>query len=231
MDSINVFVESGKRKTFVGAIDRPGWVRWGRDEATAMASLLAYGPRYAGILNAVGIQFQPPATAASFHVLERHQGNATTDFGAHDIILDCDSELVNQVDFQRWLDILQASWDAFDQAAIRAKGKTLRKGPRGGGRDLEKIKLHVLQADQAYLRRIAWRVRKMEERSILDQMDAARSMIRQALQSAVEKGLPEKGPRGGVIWPLRFFIRRVIWHVLDHAWEIEDRLPGEMRPA
>jgi hypothetical protein len=27
-----------------------------------------------------------------------------------------------------------------------------------------------------------------------------------------------------VIWPPRYFVRRVAWHVLDHAWEIEDRI-------
>lgn len=229
MDSIIVFVESGKRKTFVGATDWPGWIRWGKDESAAISSLLDYGDRYAGVLNSGGIQFQPPETAAYFQVLERHKGNATTDFGAHDIILDCDSEPVNQVDLQRWLNILQASWNAFDRAAIEAQGKVLRKGPRGGGRDLEKIMVHVLQADQAYLRRIAWRVSKMDGHTVSDQMDRTRGMILQALHSAVENGLPGKGPRGGVIWPLRFFIRRVIWHILDHTWEIEDRLPAGMR--
>ena len=24
-------------------------------------------------------------------------------------------------------------------------------------------------------------------------------------------------------WPVRYLIRRMAWHVLDHAWEIEDR--------
>lgn len=24
-------------------------------------------------------------------------------------------------------------------------------------------------------------------------------------------------------WPPRYFVRRSAWHVLDHAWEIEDR--------
>jgi len=33
-----------------------------------------------------------------------------------------------------------------------------------------------------------------------------------------------KGPRGGIRWTPRRFVRRVAWHVLDHAWEIEDRL-------
>jgi hypothetical protein len=28
---------------------------------------------------------------------------------------------------------------------------------------------------------------------------------------------------GGGGWPPRYASRRLIWHVLDHAWEIEDR--------
>ena len=51
-----------------------------------------------------------------------------------------------------------------------------------------------------------------------------RQAIMEALRVAVEEGLPEEGPRGGVIWPARYFVRRVAWHVLDHAWEIEDRI-------
>ena len=28
-------------------------------------------------------------------------------------------------------------------------------------------------------------------------------------------------------WPLRYAVRRLAWHVLDHAWEIEDKQPEE----
>ena len=35
-------------------------------------------------------------------------------------------------------------------------------------------------------------------------------------------GIPA-GPRGGKRWSARYFVRRAAWHVLDHAWEIEDR--------
>ena len=31
------------------------------------------------------------------------------------------------------------------------------------------------------------------------------------------------GPRGGVRWSARYFVRRAAWHALDHVWEIEDR--------
>src|SRR5438132_1502141 len=43
------------------------------------------------------------------------------------------------------------------------------------------------------------------------------------VERAVVEGLPESGPRGGKIWLPRYFVRRVAWHALDHAWEIEDR--------
>ena len=28
----------------------------------------------------------------------------------------------------------------------------------------------------------------------------------------------------GLHWTARYFVRRTAWHVLDHLWEIEDRL-------
>jgi hypothetical protein len=30
-------------------------------------------------------------------------------------------------------------------------------------------------------------------------------------------------PIAGRRWPPRYAARRIAWHVLDHAWEIEDR--------
>jgi len=39
-----VYLESGSRRTFAGAIDWPGWCRSGRDEASALEALLSYGP-------------------------------------------------------------------------------------------------------------------------------------------------------------------------------------------
>ena len=72
--------------------------------------------------------------------------------------------------------------------------------------------------------RVAWKVRKGDEIDLHVQIKQTRQMILEALDVAVKQGLPEAGPRGGKIWPVRFFVRRVIWHVLDHAWEIEDRM-------
>ncbi|MEP6695142.1 MAG: hypothetical protein ABJB39_10910, partial [Chloroflexota bacterium] len=38
------------------------------------------------------------------------------------------------------------------------------------------------------------------------------------------KGLPVADPsKTKKLWAPRFFVRRAAWHLLDHAWELEDR--------
>jgi hypothetical protein len=228
MNPIEVFVESGKKRTFAGAVDWPGWCRAGRDEAGALQALVDYGPRYARVLRdrvleGRGLDFQIPGDVADLVVVERQAGNSTTDFGAPAIVLDRDRAAVDGSEFRRWRGILAACWAAFDGAVEQAAGRELRKGPRGGGRDLGKIVDHVLEADRAYLARLNWKHERQPGNPV-EELDRTRQAILAALDVAERGALPERGPRGGVIWPPRYFVRRVAWHVLDHAWEIEDRV-------
>ena len=55
-------------------------------------------------------------------------------------------------------------------------------------------------------------------------LEQTRQATLNALTAAVRGETPERGPRGGVIWTPRYFVRRVGWHVLDHIWEIENRV-------
>jgi hypothetical protein len=224
MNSINVFVEIGKKRVFAGAIDWPGWCRSGRDQKTALQALIDYGPRYAQVLHSSEIEFRVPTDASGFIVTERHDGNATTDFGAPAIRLDADREPIDRMELERYQTLLLACWQAFDNAVQRATDRELLKGPRGGGRDLKKILDHVLEADQGYLARLAWKHKREGGKSPVEELSRTRQAILGALEAAANGDLPEKGPRGGVIWPPRYFVRRVAWHVLDHAWEIEDRI-------
>ena len=224
MNSINVFVEVGKKRIFVGAVDWPGWCRSGRDEETALQALIDYALRYAQVLHCRGIEFQVPTDASDLIVTERHDGNTTTDFGAPAIKLDADREPIDRMELERLRTLLLACWQAFDSAVQRATGTELRKGPRGGGRDVERILDHVLDADRAYLARLAWKHRREGRKSPAEELSRTRQAILNALEVAVDGDLPEQGPRGGIIWLPRYFIRRVAWHVLDHAWEIDDRI-------
>jgi hypothetical protein len=226
MNQIDVVIEIGKKRTFASALDWPGWSRSGKDEESALQVLLDYGPRYARVLQNTDIEFQPPSDPSAFLITERLQGGAGTDFGAPEIPAEAEKRLVSNAELERSKGLLMACWQAFDQAVEQATGKELRTGPRGGGRDLEKIMGHVIGADQAYLRRLAWKVKGTNEKDLEAELQHTRQTILTALESAVKDRLPEQGPRGGKIWPPRYFVRRVAWHVLDHTWEIEDRIIG-----
>ena len=213
---IEVYLEAGAKRTFAGAIDWPGWCRGGRDEASALQALFEYGPRFARALRGAGLGFEAPAHPDDLTVTERLVGNATTDFGAPGVAPSADGRPVEEAELRRFLALLKGCWRAFDSAVERAAGKELRKGPRGGGRDLDAIVEHVVGADSAYLSRLVWKEPARE-------LAGVRASILDALSSAVRNGLPQRGPRGGAIWRPRYFVRRVAWHVLDHAWETEDR--------
>ena len=81
-NKIDVYLEIGKKRTFAGALDWPGWCRSGRDEASALQALCDYGSRYGRVLHTARLGFQAPADPSAFVVRERLEGNATTDFGA-----------------------------------------------------------------------------------------------------------------------------------------------------
>ncbi len=221
---IDVYLEIGKKRTFAGAVDWPGWCRAGRDEAAALQALSDYAPRYARLLHAARIEFQPPTALSGLAVVERLEGNTTTDFGAPDVAPSGDTRPVDEAGLRRFQTLLAACWQAFDVAVQAATGQELRKGPRGGGRDLEGIVRHVMGAEAAYLARLAWKFKKPEAETLGEELARTRQAVLDALAAAAHGQVPARGPRGGIIWPPRYFARRVAWHVLDHAWEIEDRI-------
>jgi hypothetical protein len=216
-----VYLEIARKRVFAGSVDWPGWTRSGRDEDAAIDTLLAYAPRYATVLRETGLHFDPPSLASALTVVERLSGNPTTEFGAPDIPPSADTKPIATKDVERCQTILKASWRALDRAADAAEGKELTKGPRGGGRDLDKIVDHVLGSDESYLTRLGAKAPKSEPR---ERAARLRATILDTLERVARDGVPE-GPRGGKRWTPRYFVRRSAWHVLDHAWELEDRMP------
>jgi hypothetical protein len=223
-EKIEVALEIGKKRVFASALDWPGWSRSGSDEGLALDSLCASGPRYAGLLQIAGMKFQAPTDSTAFVVIERLDGNPTTDFGAPGISPSSDDNPVSEAELKHFLALMKAYWQAFDTAILLAAGKELSKGPRGGGRELEQIIEHVLGADAAYLRRIGWKFKLNENGDPSDELGRIRVAIAQGLSASVHGELPAQGPRGGAYWTPRYFVRRSGWHVLDHTWEIEDRI-------
>ncbi|HKY54109.1 MAG TPA: hypothetical protein VJM08_07390 [Anaerolineales bacterium] len=222
--SIKVYLEIGKKRTFAGAIEWPGWCRSGRDEESALQALVDYGSRYAHLLGTNDFGFQAPTNPSVFSIAERLEGNATTDFGAPSMAPSRDADRIDDDELQRFQSLLKTFWRAFDRATKSARGNELRKGPRGGGREVEGIIQHVLESDAGYLSALGWKV-KLDESVESGQM---RKRIRKSMLEALTAGahgeVAARGSRGGIRWTPRYFVRRVAWHVLDHVWEIEDRI-------
>ena len=219
--SVDAYVEVGAKRVFAGALDWPGWCRSARDEEGALEALIAYGPRYAGVLEGSGVRFTPPAKASTIEVVERLKGDATTDFGAPSIAPKADARSIDRRWRARQEKILRASWNAFDLAVENVAGP-LEKGPRGGGREVDAIVAHVVGAEASYARMIGADAKGLDEADA-GARDDERAVVLEALELAVTDGIPAEGPRGGKRWTAPYFVRRAAWHVLDHAWEIEDR--------
>jgi len=212
--AIRVGVEATPKKAFASALDWPGWSRAGKSPDAAVEALLAYAPRYVRIVQAAGLELvEAPAGVAVVQVAD---GDATTAFGAPSITFDADRAPTDPAEAGRLVAVLEAAWAAFDAVAAAAPAE-LRKGPRGGGRDTAKIVEHVLGAEGAYASAIGLRLR------VPDPADLhAVAAFREALATALghpSDGMPLRK------WTQRYAARRITWHVLDHAWEIEDRTP------
>ncbi len=223
-DRVRIYLEIGNKRIFAAALDWPGWCRSGRDEESALQALLDCGTPYARVVRSSKLGFRAPVSVSSFRIVERLMGDATTDFGAPGKAPAADAKPVTDADLSRFQGLLKACWRAFDSAVDAAEERELRKGPRGGGRDLEGIIAHVVGGESGYLASLGGKL-KLGDDPRTDLRRARRAVL-EALEIAAHGGFPARGPRGGVRWTPRYFVRRSAWHVLDHAWEIEDRIQG-----
>jgi hypothetical protein len=217
-DSIRVMVELGKKKRVVAsACDWPGWDRSAKTEEDVLRVLDAYRPRYAKVAALAGLADEFDATGV-LAVVERLEGNGMTDYyGVSGRPAEPELEQMSAAACERKIALLRASMATFDDVASRVSPE-LRKGPRGGGRERDEIVRHVNGAE------IAEHATKVGLRTPLEARldpDALRAH-REAFSAAI-RDFNASGPSAGKWWTVQFLIRRCAWHMLDHAWEMEDR--------
>jgi len=208
--TVRVGIETTDKKVFASALDWPGWCRAGRTEEAALAALAVYRVRYLPVARA-SASGEP--VDGPLEVVQRLPGDTTSAFGAPSIRFDADRETVTGEVGARLASLVAASWEALAAIAADAPAQ-LRKGPRGGGRDRDPILAHVEDAHRAYLRPMGLRLPPAANATVAEMRAAMLDILRE----------PSDGsPLPGAKWPQRYAARRVAWHALDHAWEIEDR--------
>jgi hypothetical protein len=218
-DTLRVILEMGKKRRVVaGAMDWPGLDRWGTSEDDAIEKLLSYVPRYADVAEGAGKK-TAFARARDVEVVERVPGSSSTDFwGIAHVPSQIEAEVLSPADLERRLDLLQATWAYFDDVAARVSGD-LRPGPRSAGRTHDQIVRHVYYNEPEQFSR------KVEVRTPVDKVltTDGLAMHRQEYLDAIRAYNAEGKPAR--TWPIQFLVRRTAHHVMDHAWEMEDRAP------
>jgi hypothetical protein len=121
---------------------------------------------------------------------------------------------------ERELTLMRACWTFFDGVRARVS-EEMRKGPRGGGRDRDRIVQHTLGVEQDWATKVGVSVPEGALRT-----DEGLRAYREAYCAAIRTfHVQDKAAQGkaGPSWPLRYLIRHTAFHTLDHAWEMEDK--------
>ena len=214
---LRVILELGrKRRVVAGATDWPGLDRWGTTEPEAVERLLSYLPRYAGVAERAGLAGDLPSSPV-VEIIERVPGNSSTDFwGIAHVPSQAEFAAISEADLERRLALLRACWTTFDDVAGRVSAE-LARGPRGGGRDRDEIIDHVYGSE-----RYNWSP-KVEVRTEPGVMLTAEGLETHRRQFVEAIRAYHADGRLARRWPLPYLIRRTAQHVMDHAWELEDK--------
>ena len=208
--------ETGAKKTFVWALDWPGWCRGGKDAALAIDALIEHGPRYALVAREAGLELPDVSphdlvhgrrgARRERHRLRRpvrdHRRRPPAGLGGGGGAPGARSSRRRGRCSSGWSRPRRSSC-ARDRAAAAG---TATRSSRTSTRPTTPTPGHGDQGRGA-------RSRPTRPRS---------TTMRQAMLDAI--GVPSDGsPIAGRKWPPRYAARRIAWHALDHAWEIEDR--------
>ena len=208
----DIYIELGGKKAIGWSLQWPGWCRIRASEEAAVQALIDYEDRYRLLAQRAGLDFAP----GDLVVVERLQGNANTAWGVPAVLAPAEARPIDESTAQRNVALLRASWDMLEEV-VAASPQELRKGPRGGGRDRDEIRRHVIEAERGYARKIGVRHKPFE-------MDDTNALI--ALRDEIAAVLSKQSTGEPLVdggWNASYAVRRMAWHVVDHIWEIEDR--------
>src|SRR5258707_2213380 len=220
-NALRVTLEMGPKGKQVEAVapDWPGLERGAKTGEAAIARVKAYLRSYAGVANLAGMgaEFAAIATpTATVDVVEHYPGTGSTDFwGISFAFSGIDRHDLSREELERELTLMQACWAFFDDVRVRVSAE-LQKGPRGGGRDRDRIVRHVVGNEQDWTKKLG--VLTPHKPMLTDEgLQAHRDAYRTDIRAFHSDGKMARN------WPVRYLIRHTADHTLDHAWEMEDK--------
>jgi len=205
------------KKAVAFALDWPGWSRGATTPELALATFESYRDRYRAIAVAAGMAKEFDGSGRT-KVVEDHVGTGSTDFwGISFAPSSTEQDPMDEEEFERKIALLRACWAYFDDVAARVSAE-MRKGPRGGGRDRDEIIRHAVRVEsEDFARRVGIRI---PENAALT--PAGLRTHRKTYIDAMRAYNAGEGKRMKS-WTLPFLIRHSAYHVMDHAWEMEDK--------
>ena len=205
------------KKAVAFAIDWPGWSRGAKAPDLALATLESYRRRYRPIALAAGMADEFDV-AGPLDVIEDRIGTGSTDFwGISFSPSSFEQGQMDDTEIDRKINLLRASWAFFDSVAARVSAE-MRKGPRGGGRDRDRIIRHTIRTEsEDFAKRVGLRI--PEGGALTPDGLVAH---RESFVAAIRAYNGGEGRRT-VSWTLPFLIRHSAFHVMDHACEMEDK--------
>ncbi len=216
---LRIAIEVGPKGKKVVAVaqDWPGLSRGAAREELAIDKLRSYIARYASVASRAGLPFDYESPEGfDPEVVERYQGTASTDFwGISFAFSEFDRQAQSNDELERELALMQACWAEFDEVRHRVSAE-LQKGPRGGGRDRDRIVQHTISVEHDWSPKLS----PGADKDVPLTDDALR--LHRENYCADIRTLHAEGRLAGK-WPLRFLIRHTAFHTMDHTWEMEDK--------
>jgi hypothetical protein len=217
-NQLRVVLETGPKGKKVAAIapDWPGLERGAKTGEAAIERLQLYLPRYATVAKLAGKEKQF-AAIKGVDVVEQYSGTGSTDFwGISFAFSRIDGQDMSNAELEHELSLMRACWTFFDGVRARVSAE-MQKGPRGGGRDRDRIVLHVLGVEQEWAQKVGVHTPQGALATDAKGLKKYRDAYCAALRVFHSEGKMAR------TWPLRFLIRHTAYHTLDHAWEMEDK--------
>ena len=207
----------GKRSAAF-AIEWPGWSRGAKSADVALETLESYRQRYRPIAVLAGMARDFDA-CGPLEIVEDRVGPGSTDFwGISFEPSSAEQDPMDDAELEHAITLLRACWAFFDDVAARVSAE-MRKGPRGGGRDRDRIIRHTIRNEsEDFAKRVGLQI--PEEGALAP--DALRQ-YREDYVAAMRAYNAGEITRPMRKWTLPFLIRHSAFHTLDHAWEMEDK--------